>query len=116
MRLLFRSHNWRGCGLLLHILARGKIGRCPEADLVERYVKRIGWPLRITELPDRGGKLPPPSLGAVTVMLDEKGEQLSSMEFARKLEAWRRSEEHTSELQSLRRTSYAVFCLKKKKN
>src|SRR3546814_1454007 len=28
----------------------------------------------------------------------------------------RRSEEHTSELQSLMRTSYAVFCLKKKKN
>src|SRR3546814_9485411 len=26
-----------------------------------------------------------------------------------------RSEEHTSELQSLMRTSYAVFCLKKKK-
>src|SRR3546814_7810387 len=31
---------------------------------------------------------------------------------------WIRSEEHTSELQSLMRTSYAVFCLKKttKKN
>src|SRR3546814_13491135 len=28
----------------------------------------------------------------------------------------RRSEEHTSELQSLMRNSYAVFCLKKKKN
>src|SRR3546814_6332565 len=28
---------------------------------------------------------------------------------------WMRSEEHTSELQSLMRTSYAVFCLKKKK-
>src|SRR3546814_2118649 len=28
---------------------------------------------------------------------------------------WRRSEEHTSELQSLMRISYAVFCLKKKK-
>src|SRR3546814_10444281 len=27
-----------------------------------------------------------------------------------------RSEEHTSELQSLMRTSYAVFCLNKKKN
>src|SRR3546814_9279939 len=27
-----------------------------------------------------------------------------------------RSEEHTSELQSLKRISYAVFCLKKKKN
>src|SRR3546814_6184917 len=30
--------------------------------------------------------------------------------------AARRSEEHTSELQSLMRTSYAVFCLKKKKH
>src|SRR3546814_6355316 len=28
--------------------------------------------------------------------------------------AWQRSEEHTSELQSLMRISYAVFCLKKK--
>src|SRR3546814_3144282 len=28
---------------------------------------------------------------------------------------WIRSEEHTSELQSLMRISYAVFCLKKKK-
>src|SRR3546814_10759639 len=30
-------------------------------------------------------------------------------------DAGRRSEEHTSELQSLMRISYAVFCLKKKK-
>src|SRR3546814_10814122 len=29
---------------------------------------------------------------------------------------WSRSEEHTSELQSLMRISYAVFCLKKKTN
>src|SRR3546814_2881433 len=29
-------------------------------------------------------------------------------------EEWSRSEEHTSELQSLMRISYAVFCLKKK--
>src|SRR3546814_9737396 len=32
------------------------------------------------------------------------------------IDAARRSEEHTSELQSLMRISYAVFCLKKKKN
>src|SRR3546814_8405578 len=32
----------------------------------------------------------------------------------RELSTWR-SEEHTSELQSLMRISYAVFCLKKKK-
>src|SRR3546814_9853088 len=31
-------------------------------------------------------------------------------------EFWNRSEEHTSELQSLMRISYAVFCLKKKNN
>src|SRR3546814_9141531 len=30
--------------------------------------------------------------------------------------SWLRSEEHTSELQSLMRISYAVFCLKKKKD
>src|SRR3546814_1611103 len=29
---------------------------------------------------------------------------------------WHRSEEHTSEFQSLMRISYAVFCLKKKKH
>src|SRR3546814_3125342 len=38
---------------------------------------------------------------------------------AKKMAAWAgntpRSEEHTSELQSLMRISYAVFCLKKKK-
>src|SRR3546814_1542584 len=34
---------------------------------------------------------------------------------ARALRHHRRSEEHTSELQSLMRISYAVFCLKKKK-
>src|SRR3546814_10037707 len=33
-----------------------------------------------------------------------------------KREDWPRSEEHTSELQSLMRISYAVFCLKKKKH
>src|SRR3546814_1001845 len=34
----------------------------------------------------------------------------------RRLAPRHRSEEHTSELQSLMRISYAVFCLKKKKN
>src|SRR3546814_1243835 len=32
------------------------------------------------------------------------------------LARWRRSEEHTSELQSLMRISYAVFCLQTKKH
>jgi 23S rRNA (pseudouridine1915-N3)-methyltransferase len=75
--------------MLLHIIARGKIGRSPEAELVERYTKRLTMPFKITELPDRSGKLPPVTPGTVTVMLDEKGKQLGSMDFARRIEGWR---------------------------
>jgi 23S rRNA (pseudouridine1915-N3)-methyltransferase len=75
--------------MLLHIIARGKIGRGPEAELVDRYIKRISWPSKITELPDRGGNVPQASRDSRTVMLDEKGEQFDSREFAKFLGAWR---------------------------
>lgn len=75
--------------MLLHIVARGRIGRGPESELVERYAKRLTWPFRMTELPDTGGKLPAADPGTIKVFLDEKGEQLGSMQFAKKLEAWR---------------------------
>lgn len=74
--------------MLLHIVARGKIGRGAEAELVERYLKRIAWPVKLTELPDTGGK-PPASDHGVTILLDEKGVQLSSMQLAKQLERWR---------------------------
>jgi 23S rRNA (pseudouridine1915-N3)-methyltransferase len=32
--------------VLLHIVAHGKIGRSPEAELVDRYLKRIAWPTK----------------------------------------------------------------------
>ena len=75
--------------MLLHIVARGKIGRSPEADLVERYMKRISWPTKLTELPDRGGKMPEVPTSTVTVVLDERGRALSSTELAKTLEGWR---------------------------
>ena len=75
--------------MLLHIIARGKIGRSPEADLVERYLKRISWPVRVSELPERGGTVPEPAANAVTIVLDERGEALASTAFAKKLENWR---------------------------
>jgi 23S rRNA (pseudouridine1915-N3)-methyltransferase len=75
--------------VLLHILARGKIGRTSEAELVERYLKRIAWPTRVSELADRGGAIPPAPAASVTILLDERGESLSSVAFARKLEGWR---------------------------
>ena len=75
--------------MLLHIVARGKIGRSPEADLVERYLKRVAWATKVTELPDRGGNIPPLPGNSVTIVLDERGQALSSTDLAAKLEGWR---------------------------
>jgi 23S rRNA (pseudouridine1915-N3)-methyltransferase len=75
--------------VLLHIIARGKIGRSPEAELVDRYLKRIVWPTRLTELPDRGGKLPELPPNSLEIVLDERGNALTSIELARMLEKWR---------------------------
>ena len=75
--------------MLLHVVARGKIGRSPEGELVERYARRIAWPLKLTELPESGGRIPEPQAPLRTVLLDEKGRQLSSEDLARQLESWR---------------------------
>ena len=76
--------------MLLHVVARGRIGRSPEAELVQRYLKRISWPTKLTELSDRAAS-PPTQSASITVLLDEKGKALSSMDLARKLEQWRDS-------------------------
>lgn len=74
----------------LHIIAHGKIGRGPEADLVKRYLARISWKVKVTELPDAGGSMPAPKNQPVrNVMLDEKGRQITSVEFAHLLARWR---------------------------
>jgi len=75
--------------MLLHVIARGKIGRSPEAELVERYAKRIAWPLKLTELPESGGKVPEPQAPFRTVILDERGDSTSSEELAQLLGDWR---------------------------
>jgi 23S rRNA (pseudouridine1915-N3)-methyltransferase len=75
--------------VLLHIVARGRIGRSPEADLVERYLRRITWPTKVTELSDTGGKVPDLLAQSRRVLLDETGEVLSSAAFAQRLGRWR---------------------------
>src|SRR3546814_8716082 len=73
------------------------------------------------------------AVGEIEAMLDRRNlgaaprcqpNQVESQTFAQQFDpallcsppaSTRRSEEHTSELQSLMRISYAVFCLKKKK-
>ena len=75
--------------MLLHIVARGRIGRGPEAELVDRYLKRVTWPTRVTELPDSGGRMPALESATRRVVRDEKGECLPSRVLAERLGAWR---------------------------
>src|SRR3546814_9687402 len=58
------------------------------------------------QLADRGGR--------VRAALDIFTKRERQAEVGEHIAAVERSEEHTSELQSLMRISYAVFCLKKK--
>lgn len=86
--------GYAGCGrgtgvILLHVVARGKIARSPEAELVERYRQRIAWDMKLTELPERGGRIPDPLSPVRTVLLDERGRDLSSEQLAAQLEKWR---------------------------
>src|SRR3546814_5960660 len=74
---------------------------------------------------DRAGKigLSPPATGPLSLFSSSDVNMGGDQDFKGKGEAEQsnrlsgeiRSEEHTSELQSLMRISYAVFCLKKKK-
>lgn len=76
--------------ILLHIIARGKIGRSPEGELVERYAKRLTWPVKLTEWPDTGaGKVAEPLTPCRTVLLDERGKAMASEDFAALLGRWR---------------------------
>ena len=56
---------------------------------MDRYAKRIAWPLKLTELPETGGKVPDALTPVRTVLLDERGENLGSEELAQVLEKWR---------------------------
>lgn len=73
----------------LHVIARGKIGRSPEAEIVDRYAKRIAWPFKLTELPDVGGTVPAAAPQSREVLLDERGKLMSSEDFAALLGRWR---------------------------
>src|SRR3546814_3158145 len=92
--------RWTGAARLPHKLRRWRIAVAPP----EQRIHLISINLHIREQDDRAfndiaqfAHIPTP------FMMNEP--------FHR---AGRRSEEHTSELQSLMRISYAVFCLKKK--
>src|SRR3546814_10388162 len=82
----------------LVLVANGKPGA--ESNQPDRLTDRIGLGV-LTRLVHRD-------------LVDEVLAQTHRTERRRRLLHARRSEEHTSELQSLMRSSYAVFCLKQK--
>src|SRR3546814_3432526 len=71
--------------------------------------------LRIRMLRSRGVDSPPRDRRGDRAIRGKGRDQAQDMA-AHRGAGTARSEEHTSELQSLMRISYAVFCLKKKKN
>src|SRR3546814_5765601 len=86
---------------------------------LDHYVTARDWPhpdARAQRLYLRGDK----SLSADAPAADEAPNNIAQLPIeglcSISTSQWLRSEEHTSELQSLMRISYAVFCLKKKKN
>src|SRR3546814_1994664 len=60
--------------------------------------------------------VPSPVAGVMGDLVVTEGDTVEVGALLAYIEEGGRSEEHTSELQSLMRISYAVFCLKKKKN
>src|SRR3546814_2495431 len=62
-----------------------------------------------------GKLLPPRAVAAAPEAETRRGSEKTGTQCPRRIPVRPRSEEHTAELQSLMRISYAVFCLKKKK-
>lgn len=74
----------------IRLYVRGKMGRGPEAELVERYIKRIAWPVEIIERPDTGGPpLPAADNHVRTILLDERGSDVTSIALAEQIGRWR---------------------------
>src|SRR3546814_4277030 len=107
----FIAPNWHWYEWLIR--AAAGLGRSPRAEDPDRYDKRFetvdvlvvgAGPAGIRAALEHG------KTGHQVLVVDDQPVPGGSLLYAD------RSEEHTSELQSLMRISYAVFCLKKKKN
>src|SRR3546814_1311063 len=98
---LFRS-------VLVHEVEVADVGVVGEVALDRRLLLLCDGRVQVDDELDA-------ALEAVVGVLDALLEQQRGAEEGERHDDRERSEEHTSELQSLMRISYAVFCLKKKK-
>src|SRR3546814_1385088 len=92
-------------------------------DEIAAAREHLEWPHEAFLIPDEVAaewkKAGERSAGAHEAWQDRLASHSKNSEFERRMAGdlpADRSEEHTSELQSLMRISYAVFCLKKKNN
>src|SRR3546814_9934771 len=109
---LTEGATWHAAGLVGQLRSSRNTTRMLQrsVELYERLEAETGqaidWKqvgsLRLACSPDR--------------LLEVKRLATMARSFGLEMQVIGRSEEHTSELQSLMRISYAVFCLKKKKN
>src|SRR3546814_5403353 len=112
-----RCMNWDDLRFFLSVARAGQIGRAAPAlradpTTVSRRIRRLESSLKqvLFEQDRDGQKLT--AAGRALLLRAEDMERCASAIGEEGREG--RSEEHTSELQSLMRISYAVFCLKKK--
>src|SRR3546814_4180369 len=107
----------------LHVAELGSLGRAAERLRVAqpalgRQIRLLEEELGVPLFTRHGRGMAPTPAGRI--LLDRASAILrlvadTRAEVSAERDAVKRSEEHTSELQSLMRISYAVFCLKKKK-
>src|SRR3546814_1283104 len=86
----------------------GFVGEIEDTDHAAEIANGIGYPVMMKASAGGGGK-------GMRLAYSEKDVRDTFQSVRNEAQA-SRSEEHTSELQSLMRISYAVFCLKKKTN
>src|SRR3546814_8044515 len=102
---------------MLEQVADDGFGRLTLAGIVPKLSASPG------RIERSGGRIGRDTQAVLTRLADVSDAEIAALEAqgvirtaAPEASAESRSEEHTSELQSLMRISYAVFCLKKKKN
>src|SRR3546814_2863664 len=96
-----RMSDWSSDVCSSDLITISALSRC----LRSRLGQRLPWPAGLPMRPTRCPQAHPIGAHGRCSGVSKCAQPASS----------RRSEEHTSELQSLMRNSYAVFCLKKKK-
>src|SRR3546814_4780749 len=98
--------TWASCAVAAGLAASAAASTNP---IDERGKTVMSYSLKAASVRD-GIASPPPQATAIPALSDRRRTEEGDRGMTAGSDLERRSEEHTSELQSLMRTSYAVFC------